>query len=121
MFGEEVEFEVHSRTHPDIPQIRHLVGVGDDPEKETILVQLGHGEADPVDADGALVNDEVGEFSRQGDGEPVVLPDPLVSGHLGTGIHMPLHEMAAEAVADAEGSLEIDGVAGFQIAEIGEA
>ena len=120
MFGEEVELEVHPRPDPDMVQIRHLVGVGDDPEKKTILVQFGHGEADPVDADGAFVNDEVGEFARQRDGEPVVLTDALVSGHLGTGIHMPLHEMAAEAVADAEGSLEIDGIARLQIPEIGE-
>lgn len=83
-------------------------------------MQLGHGEADPVDADGAFVNDEVGEFARQRDGEPVVLTDPLVSGHLGTGIHMPLHEVAAEPVANAEGSLEIDGIARLQIPEIGE-
>ena len=121
MLGKEVELEVHARTDPDIPQIRHLVGVGDDPEDEAIPVQHGHGEADPVDADGALVNDEVGEFARQGDGEPVVLTHALVSGHFCAGVDMPLHEMAAESVADAEGTLKIDGIARFQIPEIGKA
>lgn len=51
----------------------------------------------------------------------MVLTDALVSGHFGTGVDMALHEMAAEPVADAEGSLEIDGIARFQIPEIGEA
>lgn len=121
MLGEQVELEVHARSDPDMVQIRHLVGVGDDPKDEAIPVQLGHGEADPVDADGALVNDEAGEFARQGDGEPVVLTDALVSGHLDAGVDMPLHEMAAEPVANAEGTLEIDGITRFQIPEIGEA
>jgi iron-sulfur cluster assembly accessory protein len=101
-------------------QIRHLVGVRNDPEGETIRLQARDREADAVDADGALVNDEVGEFPRQGNGEPVVLTDPLVSGHFGADVDMPLHEVAAETVADAEGTLEIDGIAGFQVPEIGE-
>ncbi len=121
MLGEQVKLKVHARAHPDMVQIRHLVGVGDDPEKKTILVQLGHGEADPIDADGTLGNDEVGEFARQGDSEPVILTKTIVSGHFGAGVDMPLHEMAAEPVANAEGTLEIDGITRFQIPEIGEA
>jgi iron-sulfur cluster assembly protein len=50
----------------------------------------------------------------------VVLTNPLVSGHFGAGVDMALHEVAAETITDAEGTLEIDGTAGFQIAEIGE-
>ena len=92
----------------------------DDPESETIRFQPGDREADPIDADRALVNDEGSELRGEGDGEMVILPDPLVTEDFGADIDMALHEVAAEPIPDTEGALEIDGIAGFQVAEIGE-
>lgn len=120
MFREEVELEVDSGSRDDRFQARDLVGVGNDPEDKAVLVQLRHRQADAIDADGSLVNHEVGELRRKGDGETVILSDFFIREHFRTRIDMTLHKVSAEPVADAKGTLEIDGITGLQFAQIRE-
>lgn len=120
MLREQVELEIHPRSGTHRFQRRHLVGVGDDPENEAVLVQLRHRETDAVDADRSFVDDERGEFARQGDGKTVVLPDALVIEHFGASVDVPLDEMAAEPVADAQGALQVDRCARGEGSQIGE-
>ena len=52
--------------------------------------------------------------------QPVVLAVRAPVRHIHGGIHMPLHEVAAEACADAHGALQIDQGAGSEIAQAGD-
>ena len=51
----------------------------------------------------------------------ILLTLSVALGDVTEGVDMALHEVAAEAVAHAEGAFEIDGVAGGELAEVGAA
>jgi hypothetical protein len=51
----------------------------------------------------------------------MILPDGFVGEDLGAGVDMALDKVSAEPVADAEGALEIDGIAGLELTEVGDA
>ena len=113
MLRQQVKLQIHPRPRHDRLQARDFVGVGDDPEDKAVLVQLGDGDADVVDADRAFVNHEMGEFAGKGHGEAVILTDSVVGDDFGAGVDVALDEVSAEPVSDAEGALEIDGITGL--------
>src|SRR5207245_6677050 len=50
---------------------------------------------------------------------PISLPASF--GNLAQAIHMPLHEVPAKPVAEAQGALQVDEGAGYQLAKVGAA
>lgn len=62
----------------------------------------------------------MGECGGESDGELVILTNLLIREDFGAGIDVALDEVTGKAVADAEGAFEIDGIAGGEIAEVGE-
>ena len=74
-----------------------------------------HGQTDTVEGDGALSDDLRGQGGRQADPE-----SSTGLKHLTGSIHMPLDQVAAEALAPAERTLQVDLLAGLAEAERGE-
>ena len=72
------------------------------------------GEADAVDGDRALLDDVAQQLGRHADLQVGRRVDDLADG-----VDVALHEVAAEAVLEADRPLEVDRVARRQVAEVG--
>lgn len=101
MLGEEVELEVNEGSRTESSQIRDFEGVGNDPDGEGVLIELGDGEADPIDADRSFVDDEMCEILGQRDAKSVILSYGSEFEDFDTGVDMALDKMPTETVADA--------------------
>lgn len=91
-----------------------------DPEDGGVCSELGDGEGNSVDGEGAFVEAKGVDFGREGDFEPVILPEGRNIEDFGSGIDVALHEVTAEAVTDCESALEVDEAALGELAERGD-
>ena len=76
-------------------------------------------QAHAIDGDRAFWNHQPRQFRRAAEADhlPFALNDAFRDA--ADGVDMPLNEMAAQSIADAQRSLQIDSIAGLQFAEIG--
>src|ERR1700730_8054197 len=118
VLGEDVTFEIHGFAGGAGPERCHGQRVRDDRDAEAVVVRRGNGEADAVHGDRALVHDVAHNFGRRVETHERRAVGLLLAGAHGAGaVDVTLHEVAAEPVGQPQRPLEVDGVAGGELAE----
>ena len=110
LLGEHVDLDVDERARADGAEVGALERLGDERDHEAMLAQRAYREADPVEGDGALL-DQIAlqrgvvafdlEYAREtllADGE-----------HCRGAVDVALHDVAAESVVGTQRQLEVDG------------
>ena len=100
-------------------KVGDFVGIGDDGHGKAAFLGVDHGEADPVDGDGAFGHGEVVLFGVVGEVEPpaaVLIDHFLTYGGL---VDVPLHDVPVEAAVHAHAAFEVDLVTDLPRAEVG--
>src|SRR6185369_6493465 len=85
-------------------------GVRDDRYGEGFARAGAHGQADPVDGDRALVDDEGSEPARDRHAEGPAFAGRVEGGDLPHAVDVAEHEVPADPIADPKGSLEVQEV-----------
>lgn len=100
-------------------QSRHLQRVRDEGNTETCWRNINECETDAIDGHRTLGDHLASQLRRAV--EPHGLPLLLffTPGDAGYSVHMPLDDVAAESIADGQGTLEIDSISRSQLAEVG--
>ena len=114
VLGHDVELDVDRVARALVPERGDLGGVGDDGDGEAVVVDGGHGEAHAVDGDRALLHHVAEEVGGDGDAQVGRGVDDDADR-----VDVALDEVAAEPVAEPHRALEVDRVAGLQVAEGG--
>ena len=117
-FSDHVELEVHGVAGLERMQAGDLPGMGDDITSHRVFGNTGGGEGTPVDGDGAARNDLAGSVRGQAHAQDVVLALLFERGDGAGAIDMALDHVAGEAIAEAQGTLEIDERADAKRAEV---
>src|ERR671910_2051963 len=109
-----VDLEVHPVTGASVAERRDLLGVRDHRHREPVVEHVHHREAHAVDRDGALLDHVAQHVVRHADPEVGRRHDDLADP-----VDVALHDVAAEAVEQPHGPLEVDPVAGGPVADRG--
>jgi len=119
--GEKIELEVEEGAGLEGVEVGDLEGMGNEPDGEAGIIDLRDRKGDTVDSDGALVDDVLEEFGGRFDAEEEVLAASLGVGDGTGGVDVAGDEVAPDFAIEAEGALEIDGIAGLDGLEGGQA
>ncbi len=119
-FCEDVGFEVHGPAEWAAGEGGAVEGGGDEGHFKMIVFYGGDGEADAVEGDGALRDDKFGEFGRGAEGQACFVGAVAPGEEFGDAVDVALDDMAIEAGCGQERALEMDFVAGAEVAEVGE-
>ncbi len=107
VLGQHVGLDVHPVAGPERPERGDGQGVRDEHDREAVGRDVDQGQAHAVDGDRALRDHQrgPGRVDREGEELPLALGPALAE--VGRGVDVPLDEVAAEAVADAERPLQV--------------
>ena len=112
-----VDLEVDLVPGGERPERRHRERVRDEGNRETVLAEARHGEADAVDADRALLDAIAGEPVRDLDLDP----HAISLGHGGRdpadAVDMPLHDVTPERLARPQRRLDVRPGTGAETTE----
>ena len=95
--------------------------MGRDPEFKQGAVQIRNRQGNAVNGDGALVNAVAGQFIRNAHFQAVVLPHGLQGRNSSGIVHMPHHEVAAEAVHGGHGAFQVHQPPRLEVSQAGDA
>src|SRR5690606_28166086 len=108
----DVDLEVDPVARALAPERGDLGGVGDDRGGEPVVEHVDDGQADAVHRARALLHDVAEQLV--GHAHPQV---GRGGDDLADAVHVPLDDVATQAVAHPDGALEVDRVAGLAIAD----
>ena len=100
-------------------QSRHGQRVGNQHDRKRIGPDVDQRQADAVDGDRALGDQERGPGRIDVEGEEFPLPLGPAVAESGGGVDVPLDEMSAETGTDLERPLEVDAIAGLLGSQVG--
>lgn len=126
IFAEDIELKVDTVAGAEGSEVGVLESVRYDGYAEVSGGGIADGEANPVDCDGSFLDGEVAlcfELARYAvceceDMAAVDFGDAVADGGA---VDMSLYDVSVEAAVDFHGALEIDAVAGPEVAEIASA
>ena len=126
ILGERIGLEVHAIANLERAEVGCLQGFGNQADLKprgalTWGRYRGDGQGHAGDGDGALLREQGCQFGGQGEAQGA---PRLVRGDGGEGtdrIHVALHDVSVEAAAGGQATLQVDGIAGGQVAEVGAA
>src|SRR5665213_1893007 len=107
-FAQQVGFQIDGATHLTFVQGRDLPGVRNDPNIKTPAPHRRHRQADAVHGDGTFENDIAHEIRRSGDLHDVIRAGFFPAFDAPQPVNVAADEMSAQAVADAQGALQIN-------------
>src|SRR5690349_13059294 len=110
MLGEDIGLDIDAVAGLDQAQGGHGEGVGDEHDGEPLGLNVDQGEADAVDGDRSLGDEEWGPTRVEVEGEEVPLPFRAALAERGGRVDVALDEVAAQAVADPQRPFEVDAV-----------
>src|SRR6185437_7366269 len=112
VLGDHVDLEVYLGAGLLDAERGALERLGDEADLEPVVADGGDREADAVDGDGALVHDVPGQARGQADPDDLPVLLGVTADHGAGAVGVPLDEMAAEPVLEADRALQVDLGAG---------
>src|SRR5688572_19925161 len=109
VLGRDVDLEVHTVARALVPEGGDLRRVRDDRDGEVVVARLDDGEADAVDGDRALLHHVAEELAIRAHAQVGGSVDDLADR-----VDVPLDEVAAQAIAQADRALEVHAMAGLE-------
>jgi hypothetical protein len=118
----DVELGVEGVAGLLVPEVGVQAGVRDDVNAQSKAADFRDGERDAIQRDAAAGDDKRGGFLRDGNlQKPIFARGGLPGGDGAGAVYMPCDKVSAKRVAQAQGRFEIDGVAGAECAQVGDA
>src|SRR5438132_8781621 len=118
ILGQQIRFQVYFRTRLFETQCGVGQGVRDEGHAEAVRGYIHQREADAVHGHRALGHHLRPKLRRAGEPDQLPLAFLLPAGNLADAVNMSLHEVTAQSIADAHGSLHVDAILGVKAAEI---
>ena len=107
IFSEDVHFEIHGIARFAFAQCGDLPRMRNNPDREMIAAKVGDREADAVEGDRALRNDQRHERGIGGDFQEVIAPGGLSTRDATDAINVASDEMPIEPASDREGAFQV--------------
>src|SRR5215212_5235882 len=118
MLGQDVGLDVDSVAGPAHPQRGDGQGVGDQHDREAVVLDLDQGQADAVDGDRALGDHQYRPGRVDGEAEELPFPLGAASAEDGGRVDVPLDEVTAQTVAGPQRALQVHRAVLGQVTQV---
>src|SRR5437016_5753103 len=118
VFSKHIAFEVHGIARFAVADVSVFVGIRDNGDFSDVILPTGHGEADAVNRDRALLHDVTSEFHGDLYAKPPVFPFGGEVSYAADGIHVAEDEVPPEFLTGRERLFKIDACTFLQLAAL---